>query len=192
MPWDTLIDMDDLVLGKWKAWRGEGITKLRSSRTVLFRLRGNYTLKIALIVSRKELLYPPFLISFTSYLLQNSSSACLSGKHPPQRWQYFNDLSSDPHWNTHYLLQTLHFNSHFHLETESGGLEMLMNKEVIIDSQFLLLQQLSVFLIFVICPSKSLRVNCNFNIMVSLLTEGGGFSLQEKKVRLYTDYMELS
>lgn len=60
-----------------------------------------------------------------------------------------------------------------------------MNKEVIIDSQFLLLKQLRVFLIFVSCPSKSPRVNCNFNIMVSPLLEGAGFSLQQKKVRLY-------
>lgn len=60
-----------------------------------------------------------------------------------------------------------------------------MNKEVIIDSQFLLLKQLRVFLIFVSRPSKSPRVNCNFNITVSPLLEGGGFSLQQKKVRLY-------
>jgi len=60
-----------------------------------------------------------------------------------------------------------------------------MNKEVIIDSQFLLFKQLRVLLIFVSCPSKSPRVNCNFNTMVSPLIERGEFSLQQKKVRLY-------
>lgn len=68
---------------------------------------------------------------------------------------------------------------------EGGGLEMPMNKEVIIDSQFILLKQFRVFLIFVSCPSKSPRVNSNFNITISPLLEGSGFSLQQKKVRLY-------
>lgn len=92
----------------------------------------------------------------------------------PER-QYCNDLSSGPHSNTHYLLHTLHFNSPFHLEMEGGGLEMLMNEEVIIDSHFFLIKQLRVYLIFVSCPSKSPRVNCNFTIAVSPLVEGVDF-----------------
>lgn len=68
---------------------------------------------------------------------------------------------------------------------EGRALEMLMNKEVIIDSQFLLLKQVRIFLIFVSCPSKSPRVNCNCNITVSPLLEGSGFPLQQKEVRLY-------
>lgn len=55
---------------------------------------------------------------------------------------------------------------------EGRGLVMLMNKEAIIDSKFLLLKQLRIFFIFVSCPSKSPRVNHYFNISLSFTREG--------------------